>query len=40
MLCARHHAIAACDANVLQPDTTATFGSVLESARQIPGLTG
>src|SRR5215213_4636102 len=35
--CARHHATAACDANVLQPETTTTSGRARRKARAIPG---
>src|SRR5919204_2318951 len=38
--CARHHAIAACEGKVLQPETTTTPGRAFRSARAIPGVTG
>ncbi len=37
---ARHHPIAACEANVLQPETTTQAGSASRSARQIPSVIG
>ena len=36
----RHHATAACEANVLHPETTTTSGDASRSARTTPGVTG